>query len=324
MLNQNKIAVLGAGTMGAGIATVYAAGGYEVALYSRTQKTLDRAAKVISGSLALLVEEGVLTESAAEQAEQNLHFTTALDEAVRDVWYVAETVSEVAQAKADIYTQLDRLLPEEVIIASDTSAMDIFALMPAARQSHAVIAHFFAPAHILPLVEVVRGPETLDCVMEATLELHRACGKTPIRMEQFVPGFIVNRLQRSLGREVTFLLEGGYCTPRDLDLAVKTSLMPRGMLLGLVQRMDFAGLDMMANGYHSKAYVPADLPPGVPSMIQERCDRGDLGVKTGKGFFDYSGQNYEDILLHRDRQLIKSVRLAEQFMADPLETPCEE
>lgn len=320
MLNEHKIAVLGAGTMGAGIATVYAAGGYEVSLYSRTQKTLDRAAKVIAGSLALLAEEGMMTEEEAQAAEQRLTFTTSLEDAVRDVWYVAETVSEVADVKADIYAQLDRLLPQGVIIASDTSAMDIFTLMPAARQSHAVIAHFFAPAHILPLVEVVRGPETLDSVMETTLQLHRACGKTAIRMEQFVPGFIINRLQRSLGREVTFLLEGGYCTPRDLDLAVKTSLMPRGMLLGLVQRMDFTGLDMMANGYNSKAYTPAVVPPGVPSMIQERCDRGELGVKTGKGFFDYSGQSYEEVLLHRDRQLLKSVRLAGEFMADPLET----
>ena len=320
MLNRNRIAVLGAGTMGPGIAAVYAAGGYEVSLYSRTQKTLDRAAKVISGSLAFLAEEGILTDGAALAAEQRLSFTTVLEVAVQSAWYVVETVSEVAEAKADIYARLDRLLPRDVIIASDTSAMDIFALMPASRRPHTVIAHFFAPAHILPLVEVVRGPETLDEVMDATVELHRACGKTPIRMDRFVPGFIVNRLQRTLGREVTFLLEGGYCTPRDLDLAVKTSLMPRGMLLGLVQRMDFTGLDTMANGYRSEAYVPADLPPGVPPMIQERCDRGDLGVKTGKGFFDYSGQPYEEVLLHRDRQLLQSVRLAEAFMADPLET----
>lgn len=320
MLHRNKIAILGAGTMGAGIATVYAAGGYEVSLYSRTQKTLDRAAKVIAGSLAFLAEEGVLTDEATQTAEQRLSFTTTLEDAVRSAWYVVETVSEVAQAKSDLYARLDSILPPDVIIASDTSAMDIFALMPPARRPHTVIAHFFAPAHILPLVEVVRGPETLDEVMDATVELHRACGKTAIRMERFVPGFIVNRLQRTLGREVTFLLEGGYCTPEDLDLAVKTSLMPRGMLLGLVQRMDFTGLDTMANGYRSEAYVPADLPPGVPPMIQERCDRGDLGVKTGKGFFDYSGQPYEEVLLHRDRQLIQSVRLAEAFMADPLET----
>lgn len=317
-LNENKIAVLGAGTMGAGIAVTYAAGGYEVFLYSRTWKTLDRAQKVIAESMKLLREEGILTDEATEAAEKRIHCTVFLEEAVQDAWYVTETIVEREDAKRALYQQLDGLLSDHVIIASDTSAMNIFEFMPKRRLSHTVIAHFYAPAYILPLVEVVGCPETLPSVVDTTLALHRKCGKSPIFMERFVPGFIVNRLQEALNREVIFLLENGYCTPEELDVAVKTSLMPRGLLLGLVQRMDFTGLDMVCNVLRNQSIEPAPACTGVPPMLEERCQNGDLGVKTGKGFFDYASQSYEEVLRHRDRQLLKSVRLAADFMADPL------
>ena len=320
MLNQNNIAVLGAGTMGAGIATTYATAGFEVSLYSRTQKTLDRAAGVIANSLDLLVEEDMITADVAEKAKNAITYTTSVEEAVKDAWYVAETVVEREEAKTEMYLLLDQILPEDVIIASDTSALNIFAFMPASRQKHTVIAHFFAPAYILPLVEVVRGPETLESVMEATIALHKKCGKTTVRMEKFISGFIINRMQSGLGKEVQFLLEGGYCTPEEIDLAVRTSLMPRGLLLGLVQRMDFTGMDMVMNTYYNRHWTPTVNPKGIPTYIKEVYERGDLGAKTGKGFYDYSGKSYEEILRKRDKQLIKSVRLAAEYIADPLET----
>ena len=320
MENRTRIAVLGAGTMGAGMAVTYALGGYEVGLYSHTEKTLERARGVIESSLALLTEESGLAPDTAAAAAGRIRCTTSVEEAVRDAWYVAETVAEVAEIKEGLYRQLDKLLPEGVILASNTSALNVFALIPPARQSHAVIAHFFAPAHILPLVEVIRGPETKEAVMDTVLTLHQECGKTPIRMEQFVPGFIINRLQRSMNREVMFLLENGYCSPEDIDLAVKASLMPRGMLLGLVQRMDFTGLDMMANSFRDTGYTAAPPTQGTPRMIAEHYERGELGVKTGRGFYDYAGQSYGEILLRRDRQLLKSVRLAQELLSDPLDT----
>ena len=320
MHDQKRIAVLGAGTMGTGMAVTYALGGYSVSLYSRTEKTLTRARLVAESSLALLVEEGIITAAEADDAAARISCTTSVEDAVEQAWYVAETIAESAEVKSGLFRRLDELLPEDVILASNTSALNIFALVPSRRQPRTVIAHFFAPAHILPLVEVVRGPETREDVMDTVLELHRACGKTPIRMEQFVPGFIINRLQRSMNREVTFLLENGYCTPEDIDLAVKASLMPRGMLLGLVQRMDFTGLDMMANSFRDTGYTAAPPTTGMPRVIEEHYQRGELGVKTGRGFYDYNGQRYEDILRHRDRQLLKSVQLAEELLADPLDT----
>ena len=316
-MRKNKVAVLGGGTMGPGIATSYALHGTQVAVYSRSQKTLERAQSVIASNLQLFAEEGIITEESAKAAFACVSFTDSVAEAVQDAWYVAETIVENPEAKKALYEQLDAILPESAIIASNTSYMNIFELMPEARKPYSVIAHWYAPAHILPLVEVVKGPNTKESVMDDVMAFHRACGKTPIRMEKYIPGFIVNRMQSAMNREVYYLIENGYCTPEELDLAVKTSLMPRGMILGLVQRLDFTGLDMMANSIQNKKFTPA---PELdrPQMIFDHTDKGEYGVKTGKGFFEYANQSYEEVLRRRDKMLLQSVKLADQFRQKPL------
>ena len=316
-MDKKKVAVLGSGTMGPGIAVTYALGGYITALYSRSQKTLQRAKTVIASDLQLFVEEGVVSEETAKEAFERICFMDSVEAAVDRAWYIAETIVENPEAKKQLYAQLDEILPAEVIIASNTSYLNVFELIPARRQPYSVISHWYAPAHILPLVEVVKGPQTLDAVMEDVVALHKNCGKTAIRMEKYIPGFIVNRMQSAMTREVIYLLENGYCTAEELDLAVKTSLMPRGLLLGLVQRMDFNGLDMIARSVENKKYIPA---PELdrPKMIFDLTDNGDYGVKTGKGFFDYSHQPYEQVLSQRDKMLLKSVRLANSFIEEPL------
>ena len=306
-MNLQKIAVLGAGTMGPGIAATYAANGYEVWVYSRTQKTLDAARTVVASNLEML----------SSKKAGSVSYTTDLREAVDDAFYIVETIVEKKDAKIALYQQLDDIAEEGVIFASNTSALNVFELVPQRRLSHTVIAHWFAPAHILPLVEVIRGPQTLDCVMDQTVSLHENCGKTPVRMERYIPGFIINRLQGALAREVYMLTGEGYCTPEDIDLAVKTSLMPRGMLLGLVQRMDFTGLDMMVNAISNNTFQPAP-PPDKPELVFGPVTRGDLGVKTGKGIYDYSDRSYAQVLRQRDEQLLRSVELAKEFMAHPL------
>ena len=319
-MQKEKVAVLGGGTMGPGIATGYALQGTQVAVYSRSQKTLERAQSIIASNLQLFAEEGIITEESAKETFARVSFTDSVAEAVQGAWYIAETIVENPEAKKALYEQLDEILPEDAIIASNTSYMNIFELMPEARKPYSVIAHWYAPAHILPLVEVVKGPDTKETVMEEVMEFHRACGKTPIRMEKYIPGFIVNRMQSAMNREVYYLIENGYCTPEELDLAVKTSLMPRGMILGLVQRLDFTGLDMMANSIQNKKFTPA---PELdrPKMIFDHTDKSEYGVKTGKGFFEYANQSYEEVLRRRDKMLLQSVKLADQFLQNPLHDP---
>lgn len=318
-MDQNKVAVLGAGTMGPGIATVYALHGCQTAVYSRTQKTLMQAKSVIDSNLELFVQEQVIDKAAADRAMERLTFTDDLAQAVEGAWYIAETIVEKPEPKQALYAQLDGMLPEDVIIASNTSYLNIFELMPQRRQAYSLISHWYAPAHILPLVEVVKGPETLPEVMDQVTQFHNDCGKTAVRMEKYIPGFIVNRMQSAMTREVLYLIENGYCTAEDLDLAVKTSLMPRGLLLGLVQRMDFNGLDMVAHGMRNKQFSPSELIER-PAFIFDHVDKGEYGVKTGKGLYDYSHQSQTETLQERDRALLKSVAMAQQYTKKPLGT----
>ena len=313
---MEKIAVLGAGTMGPGIAITYALNGCKTAVYSRTRKTLENADSVIRSSLSLLLEEKSITFEQMNTALNNLEYTDNIEIAVKDAWYIAETIVEQPEPKRELYQTLDAILPEDVIIASNTSYLDIFELMPERRQSHALISHWYAPAHILPLVEIVRGPHTLDSVMDKVTAFHNSCGKTAIRMEKFIPGFIVNRMQSAMTREVLYLIENGYCTAEDIDLAVKTSLMPRGLLLGLVQRMDFNGLDMVANGMKNKKFTPSPVIER-PEFIFEHVEKGEYGVKSGKGLYDYSHQTPEETLQSRDRMLLRSVSLARESIDNP-------
>lgn len=315
MSNRQKIAVIGAGTMGHGIALTYAAAGYEVGLYSRAEKTLQRAKNLILSSLQFLQQEGMVAN--AQDVASRICCTTDIAHAVQGAWYVVESIAERPDAKRELYEKLDAMLPADTIISSNTSYMNIFDLMPAARQPYTVIVHWIAPPQLLPLVEVVRGPQTMQTVIDAMLHLHRVCKKQPVLLESYVPGFIINRMQSAMTREVVYLVENGYCTKEDIDLAVKTSIMPRGMLLGLVQRMDFGGLDVAANGLENQSYVPAPAPDR-PAMIFEPYERGDLGVKTGRGIYDYTGQSYAEVLRHRDQQLLESVRLAQTFLENPL------
>jgi len=317
-MNQNKtIAVLGAGTMGAGIAMQYAAYGHKVVLYSRTEATLERARKTIEKSCQLYAENQLVPEADALNAKNMVSYTTSVQEAVKDAWYVVETVAERANIKTELYKQLDDILPEDVIISSNTSYMNIFEFLADRRQPYTTIVHWFAPAHILPLVEIIKGPQTEQSTVDKMVEFHKSCGKTPICMDRYVPGFIINRLQGAMNREIIYLLENNFCSAEAIDLAVKSSLMPRGLAVGVVEKYDFTGMDMASNGIINRTYTPAPAPTD-DNILTTMAKSGKLGVKSGEGFYDYSHKPYEEVLADRDAQLLESVRLANKFMENPL------
>ncbi len=299
-----KIAVLGAGTMGPGIAQNYAMGGYEVNLYTRSKETLDKAKVMLRTNVGTFVEEELLTDKQAEEVIGRISFTNDLAEAVKGVQFVQETVAEKPDVKKALFEEIDKLLPMGVIIVSNASSLNPFLYVPERRQPDFTTAHWYAPPQILPLVEVARGEKTTEETMATTIALLQKCDKTPVRMEKFVPGYIINRIQILLNREVFYLLDNGICTPEQLDLAVKASFMPRGMVLGLVQRFDFTGLDISANNIINASYVAPEMSKR-PKALFDHVDKGELGVKTGKGFFDYSGRSPAEVYKKRDKLLFK-------------------
>ncbi|MDR7865918.1 MAG: 3-hydroxyacyl-CoA dehydrogenase family protein [Sporomusaceae bacterium] len=299
-----KIAVLGAGTMGPGIAQNYAMGGYEVNLYTRSADTLEKAKIMLKTNVDTFVEEELLTAEQAKEVIGRVKFFNSLPEAVAGVQFAQETVAEKPDVKKALFEELDSLLPMDAIIVSNASSLNPFLYVPERRLPTFTTAHWYAPPQILPLVEVARGEKTTEETMAVTIALLQKCGKTPVRMEKFVPGYIINRIQILLNTEVFYLLDNGICTPEQLDLAVKASLMPRGMVLGLVQRFDFTGLDISANNIINASYKPPE-PSKRPKALFDHVDKGELGVKTGKGFFDYSGRSVAEVCKKRDKMLFK-------------------
>jgi 3-hydroxyacyl-CoA dehydrogenase len=222
---------------------------------------------------------------------------------LRGAQFVQESVAEKEDIKRDTFAKVNEYLSDDAIIVSNASSLNPFKLVPENRLANFAAAHWFAPPHILPLVEVCKGELTSEKTMELTLELLRACGKTPVRLEKFVPGYLINRIQILLNTEVFYLLDEEICTPEQLDLAVKASLMPRGMVLGLVQRYDFTGLDISANNIKNASYKMPETSTH-PEALFSHVDKGELGVKSGKGFYDYGGRGVTELNKRRDKLLM--------------------
>ena len=219
---------------------------------------------------------------------------------------------EDAAVKKEMFATLDRFCPGHAILASNTSYLDIFKFVETRRPDKVIITHWFAPPHIVPLVEIVRGPQTSAETVEAVKDLMIRVGKKPIVISKFLPGFIANRLQSALNREVLFLLDNGYAGPEDIDEATKASFGLRMPIVGLVKRFDFTGLDLTQKVLRNRQYTPPpdiDRSPSVDRLVAQ----GKLGVKTGSGFYEYGGRSSEEIMKERDIKLIKLRELLKEL-----------
>jgi 3-hydroxybutyryl-CoA dehydrogenase len=307
-----RILVVGAGTMGHSLAQTFAQGGYPVALVDVNRETLDRAAGLIASNLRTLEDLQLLEKGKGKEIIERIHLLTSLEEGARDADLAIEAIFEDVEAKGELFERLETLCPSRTILASNTSYLNIFELKTMKRLEKIIITHWYAPPHIIPLVEVVRGPRTSDETVESVKKLLSQVGKKPVLVNKFIPGFIVNRLQRALARELFHLLDNGYATGEDIDIAVKASLGVRIPILGVVQRYDFTGIDLVHQfmGNPSIDLVSEDKPS---ETLQGLIDRDHLGVKTGRGFYDYSGKKMEEIMRDRDIKLIKLKNFLEEI-----------
>ena len=313
-----KIAVLGAGTMGPGIAQTYAMGGYDVTMWTRSESTREKAKAALHTQLETFAQEGEIAAEDVETIYGRVNFALTVEEAVAGADFIQETIVENRDAKAALYEQLAACVDSDVIIASNTSAMNIFEIVPEKLLSQQIICHWYAPPQLIPLVEVVKSEQAPQEYADIALALLKKCGKTAVLMKKFIRGYIVNRLQQCLNREVFFLLDNGYCDAEAIDLAAKASFIPRACVLGLCKRADFGGLDMTANNYRNHSYTMPEHGDEMPHVLEEHIEHGELGIKTGHGFYDYEGVDIEALKAKRDKQLFEVFRLEKKFLEDPV------
>ena len=299
-----EIAVLGAGTMGLSIAQFFAMHHHTVQLYNRTPANLEKALRQIEDNLKTLLSMEMIEQGEIARVLSYIPGGGDLKAAVQTADLIIENVAENVELKKTIFSKLDEYCKEDAILASDTSSMNIFEIVETSHPERLLITHFFNPAYVMPLVELVRGPETSDEVIEAAKTLMRASGKEPVVVNKVVPGFIVNRLTFALFREAAYMVEQGWCSAEDVDAAVVSTYGPRYTFEGPFGLVDFAGVDTYEK---ISEYLLPELcnDQAVPHMLREMNEGGKLGVKSGEGFYSY--QDSVQARADRDRRIIKMI-----------------
>ena len=311
-----KIAVLGAGTMGPGIAQTYAMGGYEVTMWTRSESTREKAIESLKAQLDTFEAEDLLAEP-KDVIFGRISFALTVEECVAGADMIQETIVEKADAKKELYEKLAGIVPADVIIASNTSALNIFEIVPEKLLPQQIICHWYAPPHVIPLVEVVKSEQAPQEMADVAVAHLKKCGKTAVLMKKFIRGYIANRLQQCLNQEIFYLIDNGYCDAEAIDLACQASFVPRACVLGIMKRIDFGGVDMTYNNFKNKSYA-APQWDHIPQILQDKIDAGDLGIKTGKGFYDFTGKDIEAVKAKRDKYLFEVFKLTKKFMDDPV------
>jgi 3-hydroxybutyryl-CoA dehydrogenase len=303
-----NIAVLGSGIMGHGIAQIFLMGGYPVMLYDIEESILKTAKARIKNSLRLFRKAGLIESPADPSTLDRLRLTIDLEQATEAADFIVEAIPEDLALKQDLFQRVETLCGPDTIIASNTSSLtlkDIGARVK--NKKRLVITHWFNPPQLVPTVEVVKGDETIDEVMDITCKLLEKIKKSPVRIHREIPGFLVNRIQTAMAREVLDLYEKGIASAEDIDEAVKGSIGFRLASIGPLLTMDLGGLEIWSK-------VLENLLPELqhstkpPKVLKQLVDQGHKGIKSGKGFYDYgldfSKGELEGVIKKRDQEFL--------------------
>ena len=282
---MKNIAVIGAGTMGNGIAHVFAQNNYNVHLIDVSQEALDRGLSTIVKNLDRLVDKGAITAEIKNQTLANITTFTSIAEGVKNVDLVVEAATENVDLKLKIFKQIDEEAPKNAILASNTSSISITKIASVTKRPEKVIGmHFMNPVPIMKLVEIIRGYNTSDEVTKTIMELSQNLQKTPVEVNDY-PGFVANRILMPMLNEAIETLYNGVAGVYEIDTVMKLGM---AHPMGPLQLADFIGLDVclsilevMYNGFKNPKYAPCPL---LVNMVQA----GKLGIKSGEGFYDYS------------------------------------
>lgn len=306
--NFETAAVIGTGMMGPGIALTLALGGVRATILSRSEESASQGLDKARRQVALLRDNGLAGADQAARALELMDATSAFDDTVKRVGLVIESAPENMAFKQGLFAHMDSIARPDAVLASNTSGLSITAIASkCARPERVLTTHFWNPPHLMPLVEIVKGEKTSGEVASAVRDLLARCGKTPVVVKKDRPGQLGNRLQMALVREAVHIVAEGIADVEDVDLAAKSGFGLRLPVYGIFEHQDMVGLDM---AFSIVDYVSGDLynQPHAPALMKQLVDRGDLGVKSGKGFYDWSTKDAAAVRARRDQFVLDFLR----------------
>jgi len=290
-MTQAQIAVIGAGLMGHGIALTFARAGHAV-------RVTDPVAEARAGLTARVTDSLRLMGVSVGEIAQILSRITVVEgvaAAVQNAAFVFEAAPEKMALKQAIFAEIEAAAPATAILCSNTSVMPITQIMAnLGDKTRALGTHWWNPPHLIPLVEVIRTADTSESAMEATTHLLAGAGKTPVRVEKDVPGFIGNRLQHALWREAVSLVERGICDAKAVDAVIKASFGRRLAVLGPLENADLVGTDLTLD-IHNTVLADLESRPGPSPLLAQMVAEGRLGMKSGQGFHDWTPDQAQDL-----------------------------
>ncbi|MGI6117693.1 MAG: 3-hydroxyacyl-CoA dehydrogenase family protein [Bilifractor sp.] len=286
-MTVRKIGIAGAGTMGYSMADIFAANDYEVVLWNHREPKLERARQMIS-----------------ESSRDRILYTTSMEK-LSSCDLIVENVAENLKIKTDFYDRLSEIVSDETVIATNTSGLSINTLSEHVKHRERFLGmHWFNPPTLILLIEIIKNDETSDEAAQCVRDVALHIGKKPVIVNRDVYGFAANRLQMAVIREALSLVRDGVVSREGIDDVMKYGLGFRWACIGPLETMDFGGLDIF---YHISEYLCPDLEDShdVPELLREHFNKGEFGVKSGRGFYDYSGGKDAAATRERDEKLRK-------------------
>lgn len=301
MARYETVTVIGAGVMGHALAAVHAIGGCRVILTDISEEKLNWAKSRIDDVLQDLDSYGLLGNDTPDAIRARLDYQTSLHEAVAKTDLIVEAIIESPDAKKELFEQISLNAPPETILASNTSFLDVFPLMPPQLRERALIVHWYTPPYLIDLVDVVPSPEADINLAEDMVDFLRGIGKKPILLKKFVSGYVANNIQMAIESEIFRLLDDGVADIPDIDDAIRYGLAQRLSLMGQFKKIDYTGLQVVHDSHAAGLYTPPVKPTASPKL-RECLDKGKTGVLAGAGFYHYS-RRPEEQLKDRDKKL---------------------
>ncbi len=307
--------MVGAGTMGRGIAEVFAAKGIGITLYDAFPEQLPKARETIRSDMAYYAQEGIVSPDEILNTDKFISYEEHLEEIAPKVNLVIEGVFEKADVKRDIFDKLNSLCTPDCIFCSNTSASNIFEIAKISHPERLLITHFFNPPYVMPLVEVVMGPKTSSQTVEEVRNVLSYVGKEPAVIKKYIPGFIVNRLDNVLSREIAYMITEGWTTAEDVERAIRYTSGVRYCFEGPLSLHDVVGWDLTTS-VSRDVFKTLCNDTGGDRLGERLVKEGRFGLKTKKGCYDYAGVDAREFMNKRAHRIIKMLK-AIRALDDP-------